>query len=256
VTSIDVGEGDSNLVVTPEGKTLLIDAGGPTGGPHLSEFDVGENVVSPYLWTRGFQRLDVVALTHAHSDHMGGMGSVLRNFRPRELWLSVIPPSDELSKLIVEARELGIRVTQHFDGDAFAFGGAGIRVLAPAREWRSFRPENNDSLVMKISYGATSALMEGDAETLSEARMAERNPEAGLLKVGHHGSRTSATPRFLAVVHPQFAVISVGARNHFGLPKLEVLERLEGAGVSTYRTDLYGAATFFLDGKAIVAGGR
>jgi beta-lactamase superfamily II metal-dependent hydrolase len=104
-------------------------------------------------------------------------------------------------------------------------------------------------LVLKISYGATSALMEGDAEALSEQRMLGRNPSAGLLNVGHHGSKTSATPEFLAAVRPQFAVISVGTRNPFGLPKVDVLERLEG--VSTYRTDMNGASTFFLDGRTV-----
>ena len=180
-TSIDVGEGDASLIVTPQGKALLIDAGGPTGGPHLSDFDVGENVVSPYLWSRGIQHLDVVALTHAHSDHMGGMASVLKNFRPKELWLSVIPPSVELANLLAQARALGIRVEQHFAGDEFAFGGTQIRVLAPEPEWRSFRPSNNDSLVLQIRYGATAALMEGDAEAPSEARILDRRPEAALL---------------------------------------------------------------------------
>ena len=256
VTSIDVGEGDSSLIVTPEGKTLLIDAGGPTGGPHLSEFDIGENVVSPYLWSRGFNRLDVVALTHAHSDHMGGMGSVLRNFHPKVLWLSVIPPNEDLAKLLAEARELGIHVEQHFDDEEFPFGGTDVRVLAPARDWRSFRPANNDSLVLKVSFGGTSALMEGDAEALSEARMVNRDPVATLLKVGHHGSRTSATPEFLAAVHPQYGVISVGMGNPFGLPKMDVLERLEGRRVTTYRTDMDGAVTFFLDGAGVVEGRR
>jgi competence protein ComEC len=250
MTSIDVGEGDSSLIVTPEGKTLLIDAGGPTGGPHLSEFDVGENVVSPYLWWRGFRRLDAVALTHAHSDHMGGMGSVLRNFRPEVLWLSVIPPSDELAKLLEEAGELGIRVEQHFDDDEFRFGGAEVRVLAPAREWVSFHPSNNDSLVLKIGFGGTSVLMEGDAEALSETRMVGRDPSAALWKVGHHGSKTSATPEFLAAVHPRYGVISVGRGNLFGLPKVEVLRRLEGVGI--YRTDMVGAVSFFLDGWRVI----
>ncbi len=251
VTSMDVGEGDSSLIVTPDGHTLLIDAGGPTGGPHLSEFDVGENVVSPYLWSRGLKRLDVVALTHAHSDHMGGMNSVLKSFRPKELWLSVIPPSDDLAKLLAEARSLGIRVEQHFAGDEFPFGGTQIRVLAPDRDWHSFKPGNNDSLVLQIRYGQTTALMEGDAEAVSEARMTTLHPAASLLKVGHHGSKTSAAPDFLAAVNPQYAVISVGANNPFGLPKLDVLERLGSRKVLTYRTDLDGAVTFLLDGRTV-----
>ena len=251
VTSVDVGEGDSSLIVTPDGHTLLIDAGGPTGGPHLSEFDVGENVVSPYLWSRGLKRLDVVVLTHAHSDHMGGMNSVLKSFRPKELWLSVIPPSDDLAKLLVEARSLGIRVEQHFAGDEFPFGGTQIRVLAPDRDWHSSKPGNNDSLVMQIRYGETSALMEGDAEALSEARMTMLHPAASLLKVGHHGSRTSAGLAFLEAVNPQYALISVGANNPFGLPKLDVLERLGSRRILTYRTDLDGAVTFILDGRLV-----
>ena len=251
VTAIDVGEGDSNLIVTPEGKTLLIDAGGPTGGPHLSEFDVGENVVSSYLWARGFQRLDVVALTHAHSDHMGGMRSVLRNFHPKELWLSVIPPSEDLAKLLQDAREQGIAVHQHFAGDEFPWGGAQFRVLAPERDWRSFRPGNNDSLVLQITYGASAALLEGDAEASSEARMSAETPAAMLLKVAHHGSKTSATPGFLSAVHPRYAMISVGAGNPFGLPKREVLDRLEQARIQTHRTDMEGAVTFLLEGRDV-----
>ncbi len=251
VTSIDVGEGDSSLIVTPEGTTLLIDAGGPTGGPHLSDFDVGENVVSPYLWSRGLKRLDVVALTHAHSDHMGGMYSVLKNFRPKELWMSVIPPSEDLAKLLEEARSLGIHVEQHFAGDELALGGTQIRVLAPDRDWRSSKPGNNDSLVLQIRYGETAALMEGDAEGVSEARMTALHPAAALLKVAHHGSKTSATPEFLSEVNPQYAIISVGASNPFGLPKLDVLERLGDWKILTYRTDLDGATTFFLDGKSV-----
>jgi hypothetical protein len=155
---------------------------------------------------------------------------------PKELWLSVIPPNEDLARLLAEARGLGIRVEQHFDGEEWKFGGTDVEVLAPAREWRSFRPANNDSLVLKISYGATSALMEGVAEALSEARMVGRNPSAQLLKVGHHGSKTSATPDFLAAVRPEYAVISVGMANPFGLPKVEGLECLHG--VSTYRTDM------------------
>ena len=136
----------------------------------------------------------------------------------------MIPPNEDLARLLAEARGLGIRVEQHFDGEEWKFGGTDVEAA------------NNDSLVLKISYGATSALMEGVAEALSEARMVGRNPSAQLLKVGHHGSKTSATPDFLAAVRPEYAVISVGMANPFGLPKVEGLECLHG--VSTYRTDM------------------
>jgi competence protein ComEC len=104
---------------------------------------------------------------------------------------------------------------------------------------------------LKLAYGKTSALLEGDAERKSEQRIAEEQPEADLLKVAHHGSATSTIPQLLATVHPHFAVISVGARNTYGHPRSEVLARLENAHALTYRTDLDGAVTFYLDGKTV-----
>src|SRR5579863_2971633 len=251
LTAIDVGQGDSILLVSPQGRTLLVDAGGIPFWMH-SELDIGEDVVSPYLWSRGFQQLDVVALTHAHADHMGGMAAVLANFHPRELWLGVDSPSPELQTLLRKAKALNIPIVLHKAGDDLELGGAKIAVLAPPRnaETHVSRP-NDESLVIKISYGATSALLEGDAEKKTEKQVAQENPQADVLKVAHHGSSTSTIPELLAAVHPTLAIISVGTRNVYGHPKAEVLDRLAVAHVRTYRTDMDGAVTFYLDGKTV-----
>ncbi len=261
VTAIDVGQGDSLLVVAPDGKTLLVDAGGFPGGRSAStgNFDMGEDVVSPYLWSRNMRRLDAVALTHAHSDHMGGMPAVLRNFRPRELWIGKNPDTPEYHALLAEAEELGIAVRQFAAGDALTFGGAEVRVLAPARDYEPGpAASNNDSLVLHVANGKTSALLEGDAEAPSEARILGQPALAAdlasdLLKVAHHGSRTSTIPLFLRAVSPRYAVVSVGEHNSYHHPKWETLKKLEDAHALTYRTDLLGLSTFYLDGRSVDA---
>jgi competence protein ComEC len=267
VTAIDVGQGDSLLIVGPTGRTLLIDAGGPTGaaanaenaqglGSENAAFDVGEEVVSPYLWSRQVRSLDIVALTHAHSDHMGGMPAVLRNFRPRELWVAVDPDSAPYRALLAEAAALGIKVRHLRAGDAFTWDTIAISVLAPTPAYANPGPPiNNDSLVMHMQFGQASALLEGDAEAPSERTMvaasrsgltsARIGPDT-LLKVGHHGSRTSSTPEFVALAAPTAAVISVGRRNTFGHPRPEVIARLAAAHAHVFRTDQFGLTTFLL----------
>ncbi|HXR38666.1 MAG TPA: ComEC/Rec2 family competence protein [Terracidiphilus sp.] len=253
--AIDVGQGDSLLLITPDGKTLLVDGGGFGGGPHQApqDFDIGEEVVSEALWARGIRHLDAVALTHAHSDHMGGLPAVLRNFHPAELWVGNNPRFGAYNALLNQAADLHVRVRSFRSGDALTFGSAQVAVLAPFRGYEpGSAPTNNDSLVLHIAYGATSVMLEGDAEApVEQAMLAEPGLQSTLLKVGHHGSITSTRPEFLARVAPQWAVISCGLRNRYGHPRLEVLEELEAAKVRTFRTDLNGATCFRLDGKTV-----
>jgi competence protein ComEC len=260
VTAIDVGQGDSLLIVSPEGQTMLVDAGGPVGSlketaEAQATFDVGEEVVSPYLWSRQIRRLDVIALSHAHSDHMGGMAAVMRNMRPRELWVGVDADSAAYRALLAEAAELGVVVRHYRAEDAVIWSGVDVRVLSPGFDYANpGDPKNDDSLVLRLQYGKSSVLLEGDAEAASERTMVANGlvVPVTLLKVGHHGSRTSTTAEFFAAAAPQSAVVSVGKGNTFGHPRYEVIERIADAHTKLYRTDEFGLTTFLLGRDGVV----
>lgn len=253
ITAIDVGQGDSLLIITPEGRTLLLDAGGLPGNSR-SDFDVGEEVVSPYLWSRGIRHLDAVAISHAHSDHMGGMRTVIANFQPQEIWYGVESPTKGFELLEETARENRVALMPRVAGEGFEFGGAHFRVLNPQPWWQARNPAQDDeSMVLRVQYGGTSALLVGDAHIRIEKLLEQEAPQSDLLKVGHHGSMTSSSQEFLDAVKPRFAVVSVGFYNSFDHPRPEVMQRFAESHIQTFRTDLAGAVTFYLDGKTVAA---
>jgi competence protein ComEC len=258
VTVIDVGQGDSILAVFPDGKRMLVDGGGIVSfGRKVSKprLDTGEDVVAPYLWTRRLDRVDVIASTHAHDDHIGGVPALLENFRPAELWTGAIPaePSESWKKVEQTARRLGVRVRRRMGPETLAFGGATIEILAPAKEYEPSpaTARNNDSLLFAIRYGSRGILLTGDTEKQVEEQLVASGSlrPIDVLKAGHHGSRTSTTPEFLEALHPRVAIISAGFENQFRHPHPAVLRTLEEHGVQVLRTDVHGMVQIRTDGR-------
>jgi competence protein ComEC len=253
---IDVGQGDSLLVAFPQGPLMLIDAGGiPSfGRTRKPGIDIGEDVVSHYLWSRSIKRLDIVAMTHAHEDHMGGMSAVLRNFRPHELWTGATQDSPEWQTVRDTAMRLHIAIRQMQRGGPFAFGGTTIQVLAPGPDYTPDTiPKNDDSLVMRVRFGGTSFLLTGDMEKKIERELAAEGllEHDDVLKVGHHGSRTSSTSVLLDLERPEFGIISAGFDNSYLHPHPLTIEALRERRVVVYRTDQDGLITVTSDGRRL-----
>lgn len=248
VTVLDVGQGDAILVRLPAGTTMLIDAGGFS----RPGFDVGHRVVAPALRAMGFLQIDILAVTHAHQDHLGGAAAVLRDLAPRALWLGRMPAGNGSVRALEElAGELDVAVVRPRRGVRVAVGGARVEVLNPAPGTSS--PEtvaNDDSLVLRVVHHHRGVLLTGDMESALESALIRegRDMRADLLKVGHHGSRTSTTSAFLMALKARIGVISVGATNPWRHPDAEVIERLKSAGARLYRTDRDGAVRFETDG--------
>ena len=254
MTAIDVGQGDSIFVALPAGKLMLVDGGGIAsfGRRTKTRLNIGEDVVSPYLWSRSIRRLDVIALSHAHDDHIGGLPAILENFHVKELWTGATPESPAWDALRRKAKEQGVKIVALGQGRRFDYGGAQIEVLAPMSGYvPAAAPRNNDSLVLRLTYRKRSMLLSGDAERQVESAMlgASAVRPADVLKVAHHGSKTSTTEPFLEAVHPAFAIISAGFENLYGHPHADVIERLKQANIEVLRTDRMGAITIRTDGN-------
>lgn len=238
VTFLDVGQGDSILVEFPGAAAMLVDGGGlPTG-----RFDIGENVVSPFLWSKSLRRIDILVLTHAHPDHLGGLAAVARNFAIGEFWRAGAGAGSAAEEAL--DRALGqvpkVRLERGFRRTV---RGVDIEALHPPAGPDEGGTENDRSLVLKLSRADRSVLLTGDITAASEGVLLgdPARLRAEVLKSPHHGSRSSSSEGFLNAVAPGVIVVSVGSPNSYGLPDPGVMERYRRRGAAVFRTDEHGA---------------
>jgi competence protein ComEC len=248
----DVGQGESMLLASG-GSVLLVDAGGvPFGG---GAFDVGSRVLAPALWAKGVRQLDGFLFTHGDPDHVGGAAAVLDDFRPRRMWYGIpVPAHRGLRDLLAHARRVGAVVESLEAEERVAFGQVWLRVLHPAPpDWERQRVRNDDSVVLEVVHGDVAMLLLGDVGADVERALVPRLTQAGtrILKVAHHGSRTSTAPELVEAWRPHVAIISAGRGNSFGHPAREVLDRLQSAGAAIYSTDFDGQITIESDGHSV-----
>lgn len=246
VDFLDVGQGDSALVTMPDGTTLLVDAGGNT---LESARRIGETVVSEYLWWRGLSEIDYVLATHADADHIDGLNDVLENFKVRGALIARRPAEDpEFAKFSQTLARTRTRSETIEAGDIIHFGHVTVSVLWPASGEQSL---NNDSIVLRIQFGERSILLTGDIEQATERALlaSQKQLHVDVIKVPHHGSKTSSTQNFVNATRPQLAIISVGRNSRFGHPHKEVVERWQSNGATVLTTGNSGTITITTDGN-------
>jgi competence protein ComEC len=258
VTMIDVGQGSAVLLEFPGGATALIDGG---GFADPAAFDIGARVVAPFLWRRKIATIDTLVLTHANSDHVGGLAFIADNFHVRELWTNgESRPVAGYEALMQAAARRGIAMPAFSElPRGSSVNGARIEVLYPpadfldrrrAEHWR--RDENNNSLVTRVSLGEVAVLIPGDIMRPAEKELVALSGsrlKSTVLIAPHHGSRSSSSEEFLNAVAPQAVFISCGARPAARIPHPQVLKRYEDLGVGIYRTDRHGALRLSTDGQ-------
>ena len=251
LTVFDVGQAES-LLLEAGGHALLIDTGGsPFGGG----VDVGRRVLAPALWARGIRSLDALLVTHGDPDHLGGALAVVDDFRPRQIWEGIrVPQHLPTEQLIRDAARLRIPVAPLRVGETMRLGDIQLRVLhPPPPDWERRRVRNDDSVVLELVYGDVAMLLTGDISGEIERAILPQLTQSRIriLKVAHHGSRTSSSSVLFEGWRPHIAVISCGRGNRFGHPTPEVLQRLESIGATVLRTDRDGQITIETDGRSL-----
>lgn len=225
LTAIDVGQGDSFLFITENKKVILIDG----GGSESSDYDVGENILVPYLLDRGITKIDYVFVSHAHADHIEGIYSVIEYFRVNNIFIGVQHEKDNLiEKLVTVAEKYNAKIYSLVAGDYLKIDGVMINILHPSSNYYDDNI-NNLSLVMKIECNGRKILFTGDAEAKVEETLKSLE-EIDILKVGHHGSKTSSTEEFIDKLNPKISLIGVSKNNSYGHPNKNVINRLEKKG--------------------------
>ncbi len=248
--ALDVGQGDAWLLVTPEGR-VLVDGG---GSPDRA-YDFGRLRLVPRLTDLGAVAFDAVILTHPHPDHTRGLLAVLTSLPVGRVILARAAPRNLFLDEFEDAAARRHLLLERFGaGQRFTAAGLSFEVLHPGDDRYPRARENNGSLVLRVALAGRTALLAGDIEALAESDLvaSDRNLAADILKVPHHGSRTSCTAAFLARVSPRLGLIGVGRRNRFGHPAAEVIERLASAGVRTFRTDHDGEVALLIAGRRIL----
>ena len=258
VDFLDVGQGDAAVVTLPDGRVLLVDAGGNTN-KYQSRTDrrnIGDAVVSEYLWWRGLDTVDYVLATHADADHIDGLNDVLRNFTVNAALVGRTPANDpEYIKFAQTLAATRTPVATIQAGDLLRFGDAEIAVLWPPAANDS--SGNNNSIVLRVTFGKRSVLLTGDIEKSGESALiaAGRELTSTVVKVPHHGSRSSSTLPFVAATRPEFAIVSVGRSSIFGHPHPEVVERWQASGAEVLTTGNCGTITVTIDGTNLTVTG-
>ena len=244
VSFVDVGQGDCCVVITPNRKCLIFD----TGGVREKTFDIGGRVVIPYLKHSNIFAVDTIFLTHVHEDHSGGAGTIIRKMPVKEIITANEGKSEYAAVFGISGKFLN-NLRSGSTGEVFNIDNVTIEILYAPKVGSG----NEISNVYKITYGDIKFLITGDLVTEIESDMLRENIDvsATVLKVGHHGSKTSSSEEFLRAVNPKVAVICVGYGNNFGHPRAEVLEKLEKINAKIYRTDLDGLIKFKTDGKIL-----